>query len=486
VNLIRLLIVDDDEDDFYLTRELLEEIELSSFEIEWEPNYRRALEKMVNFRYDVFLVDYLLGEKNGVDLIREAISNGCDAPIIILTGKGHQEIDLLAMEMGAADYLVKGQLNPQILERSIRYAINNFRIIRELNEKESKFRLLFERSADGIFIADQEFNFIEVNSSLAEMLGKSQVALKNISLKELLYQPEDWQLIEQQISEKGNLKNFELSLKDPGKESFPAQLTILPMNERKANPTFQGIVHDLTIRKKAEQELVLAEKLSMTGKIARNIAHEVRNPLSSLTLAVEQLREEVEFEDESIKLYFDIILSNVRRIDQLISELLNSSKPKELKIREHDLNQVMEETILLIKDRLNLQGMQLVKDFAPDLPTIQLDKEQIKTALLNVLVNALEAMETDKGILRLTTRPGPEGVVLEVMDNGCGINKEHLHKLYEPFFTSKRGGMGLGLTAVRGIIHSHKGEIEINSQLNEGTTFKVFLPYQLLNGTLEN
>lgn len=131
---LNILLVDDDEDDYVLTRAMLEEIKRDKFRLDWESDYDDALESMCVNRHDAYLLDYRLGERNGIDLLRDAIEAGCTAPIIFLTGQGAPEVDVQAMQSGAAEYLVKGNLTPQLLERTIRYAIEHKQIERELAE----------------------------------------------------------------------------------------------------------------------------------------------------------------------------------------------------------------------------------------------------------------------------------------------------------------------------------------------------------------
>jgi DNA-binding NtrC family response regulator len=128
---IRVLVVDDDHDDYVILRDLFLEIEVGKFRLEWVETYDAAIERMVRNKYDVCLVDYLLGERNGLELLNEAVKNGCKTPIILLTGKGAREVDMAAMKAGASDYLDKGEIGPSLLERSIRYAIERKRALKE-------------------------------------------------------------------------------------------------------------------------------------------------------------------------------------------------------------------------------------------------------------------------------------------------------------------------------------------------------------------
>ena len=171
---IKVLLIEDDEDDYILAREYLTEIKTVSYHLDWVASYSAGLESIEKAQYDVYLVDYRLGERDGLDLLREAISRGCNAPIIILTGQGDHEVDVAAMSAGAADYLVKGQINTQILERTIRYAIERKKAEQALSQSEEKYRTLISEISDGIYISDREGVLTFANGALARALGFEQ------------------------------------------------------------------------------------------------------------------------------------------------------------------------------------------------------------------------------------------------------------------------------------------------------------------------
>ena len=234
---------------------------------------------------------------------------------------------------------------------------------------------------------------------------------------------------------------------------------------------YQGIIHDQTMRKKAERDMLIAERLSMTGKIARTIAHEVRNPLTNLTLAFDQLKEEISPQNADVKLYSEIIERNANRIEQLISEMLNSSKPRELNLELAPITEILDQTLALSFDRINLNQIKLEKNFPDELPRILLDREKIKIALLNIIINGLEAMQPGTGVLKVSAELRNGSVVALISDNGKGIAPEDIEKLFDPFYTDKPGGMGLGLTSTKNILNSHNAEVEVMSAIGEGTTF---------------
>jgi signal transduction histidine kinase len=220
--------------------------------------------------------------------------------------------------------------------------------------------------------------------------------------------------------------------------------------------------------------MLLAERLSMTGKIARTIAHEVRNPLTNLTLALDQLKDEIPDKNESVRLYTDIIQRNANRIEELIGEMLNSSRPKELDLELVPFEVIVEETLAMAIDRINLNQIKLEKSIQQGLPRLLADKEKLKIALLNIIINAVEAMQPAKGILKLDVKRMDGLGVISITDNGKGIELDNLEKLFDPFYTNKEGGMGLGLTSTKNILNSHSATVEVKSRVNEGTSFYIY------------
>src|SRR5215510_11066465 len=165
VNDIHIVIIDDDEDDFFILSDCINEVEGSRFVIEWCDNYAKGIEKIRANKYDIFFVDYRLGNRTGLDLLQEVKAYELDTPIVLLTGKGNRDIDIKAMQYGATDYLVKSELNAEKLERCIRYALDRAKNLKELRSRESKYRNLFESSKDAIFIADEHLNLLELNGT---------------------------------------------------------------------------------------------------------------------------------------------------------------------------------------------------------------------------------------------------------------------------------------------------------------------------------
>lgn len=231
--------------------------------------------------------------------------------------------------------------------------------------------------------------------------------------------------------------------------------------------------------RKANTELIQVrshEKFAATGRIARTIAHEVRNPLTNINLAADQLKSELLPDDENASPLFDMITRNSSRINQLISDLLNSTKFSELTYTKIPVNELLEETLRDASDRISLNHIRVIKKYTSGVCDVAVDKERIKIAFLNIIINAAEAMENKEGsILTIETKEYNDKCQVIISDNGLGLDNEALTRLFEPYFTSKPKGNGLRLTNTQNIILNHKGEISVESTKGKGVIFTITL-----------
>lgn len=222
-------------------------------------------------------------------------------------------------------------------------------------------------------------------------------------------------------------------------------------------------------------ELRSIEKFAATGRISRTIAHEVRNPLTNINLATEHLRSEMPSSSEN-NIMLDMITRNSNRINELISDLLNSTKAAHLNFVKVNLNDMLDLSLAFAQDRLSLKQIKVIKNYTSDLCQITADVEKINIAFLNIIVNAVEAMETN-GILTIKSEDSNGRCVATISDNGKGIDKESLSKLFEPYFTTKEKGNGLGLTNTQNIIISHNAKVYVESIEGKGTSFIISFNY---------
>jgi nitrogen-specific signal transduction histidine kinase len=231
---------------------------------------------------------------------------------------------------------------------------------------------------------------------------------------------------------------------------------------------------DITDQIIGQEAILNYQKIQSANKFARLMTHEIRNPLTNILLSVEQLKEEIQ-ENESTGLYIDILKRNTLRINELISEVMNASKLTELEFSTISSRLFILSCIEAAKDRLKLKNIKLDLNIALDIE-IEIDIEKMKIAILNIILNAIEAMDTVDGKLTIHSTVEKEELLIEIIDNGVGISEENQHRLFEPFYTNKTKGFGIGLTASQTIIFNHHGNIKLKSELGKGSNFMVKIP----------
>lgn len=227
------------------------------------------------------------------------------------------------------------------------------------------------------------------------------------------------------------------------------------------------------------------DRLRSLEIIAGGFAHEIRNPLTSIKTFI-QLAPERKDDAEFIRDFSKVVLDDVHRIERLIQEILDYARYMEPKLTEEDVNDLTASCLYFIEVKAESRGIKIEKELAPELPRVMLDRQQIKQVLLNLLLNAMDAMGQGSGLLRVRTnrlvKPDEQvWVQVEVEDTGQGISPENLEHIFDPFFTTKAtsgesGGTGLGLTIAHQIIREHQGEIQVQSREGVGTQFRINLP----------
>lgn len=207
------------------------------------------------------------------------------------------------------------------------------------------------------------------------------------------------------------------------------------------------------------------------GQFVTALAHEVRNPLSNINLAVEMLKSTTI--DEEQKSYLDIILRGSGRISNLVTDLLTTCQPDEIKPERHSIHQLLDEVLTMTKDRIMLKNISIRREYTSISCRILVNKQKIQIALTNIVINAIDAMASKNGELTLRTELLNGKCTIEIKDNGIGISKDNLQKIFKPYFTNKPGGMGLGLATTLDILRANHAGIAVRSEEGSGTCFMI-------------
>lgn len=475
---IRIVIIDDDEDDYFIIADYIKGIEGSNFIIDWCNNYQEAIQKINAREYDIYFIDYRLGSHTGLELLQEINMGEFYDPVVLLTGKGNKDIDIRAMESGATDYLIKSELTTEKLERCIRYSLDRAADLKELKAQENKYRNLFENSKDAVFIADSNLILTEVNhaASLLFLYNVNELIKRN--LFDFIKEDPQKKILYEFFDRKDIVNDMPVEIENSAGETRSCLLS-LSFPDTEDEQLIHGILHDITNIKKAELANLQAQKLSANERLMRTLAHEIRNPLNNILLSVDHFTLPYDDDIDSQKNLVAIMQRNCIRINHIITELLNLTKPLELSFQKHSLQEIMDESITMTSDRINLQKIIVHKNY-PEFPLeILANKTKLVIAFTNIIINAIEAMEAGKGELFVSIAELPNNYTVSIKDNGKGVSPEYLQKLFEPFFTMKKNGIGLGLPASYSIIQSHKGDIRVESKVNQGTEFIISLQAEI-------
>lgn len=473
---VQILIIDDDEDDFFITSEYLKQIQEYRLQIDWCYRYNDAIQHLHQRAYDMYFVDYRLGAKTGLDFLKEAMRIGCEEPIVLLTGKGNKDVDIEAMQMGATDYLVKPELNTDKLERCIRYSLERTAYLKALRANEKKYRGIFELSKDAVFTTDASLKFRDMNQATSVLLGYEKEELFEMTIYDLVGDLTDKKLLEKIVYEEGEANDLELEFSTKSGEIKTCIFSVTPTTDESGS-YFQGLLHDITNLRRAEKANLLIEKLGATGRLVRTLAHEVRNPLNNINMSVEQLMQNPEEVPQTeFPMFLDIIQRNSKRIGNIITELLDTSRPTDLVFDVCSLQSIMDDSIAEALDRITLQHVNMQIRYANEPCHIMANKEKLKIVFLNIIINGVEAVEPVTGEISIAIDSTKDVHTITIKDNGCGIPEENISRLFEPYFTSKRNGMGLGLAASLNILQSHKANIDVTSVVKQGTTFRITFP----------
>ncbi|WP_167578074.1 ATP-binding protein [Ammoniphilus sp. YIM 78166] len=262
---------------------------------------------------------------------------------------------------------------------------------------------------------------------------------------------------------------------------FPSQTvfvetTLIPIFDEQGKCTnILGISHDITDRKRSEEYYVKSEKLAVLGQLAAGIAHEIRNPLTTLIGFVTLFKET----EKNNEYYYDLMLSELNRINFIVSEFLLLSKPQSKQYQQKDIIETLHHVIEIVNTHAIINKVEMVLEVKGQIPFIWMEENQLKQVFINVLKNAIESMPNGGRVIIELENYGESQVSICIVDEGTGIPEDLLSKLGEPFYTTKEKGTGLGLMVSHKIIENHRGTIEITSKLNVGTCVKIILPVEI-------
>ena len=346
-------------------------------------------------------------------------------------------------------------------------------------DNEQQIVALINSMPDLIYIQDSTGRFIEMNQYAKDLFKLKDTEYRNKHLDELFSQNEWFRNFQNCFSndeiswEKGIPFRFELELSI--ENQYSAMFVIIKVPTFYADGSRKNLLvigRNITEQKKAQDLILRSEKLAVVGELAAGVAHEIRNPLTSIKGFMQLAKQQGEFNPR----YVQIMLSEISRIDSIVSEYLSLAKPNKNSPKSlQNIDTLVRNVITLFESQTNLKNI-MIHSKLDHSYQIMCNPNEIKQVLINIFQNAIEAIGSNGDIFITLKNISEDGVEIIVIDNGCGIEKERLKKIGEPFFSTKEKGTGLGLLTSNRIIEKHNGTIKIHSEVNKGTEVRVFLP----------
>jgi len=500
---VKILLIEDDKDDYLVIRDLLKDIQTTQYDLEWESDSEKAIEKIKKQEADVYLIDHRLGKTTGIEIIGKLQEENLHKPIILLTGQSDHELDIAAMESGAWDFLTKGRVTSELLERSIRYSMKRSEDVSRLRESEkhlrNKLRIFIEQAPLAIAMFDRNMNYLAVSQQWLKDYSVAESHILGKSLYEVY--PEvtsEWR----EIHRRGLSGEYLHSDED----KFVRQDGSVQWLRWKVQPWFEldntigGIIilaEEITRQKEearlkweAEQAMKISEGANQAkSQFLANMSHEIRTPLTAI-LGYANLADDDSTSEKDRRKFVKIIEKNGEHLLALINDILDLSKIEAGQMHVHSINcdwkEKTEDVIQLLRPKADEKGIVLSLKFDPRLSTaFKTDCQRFRQIMFNLIGNAVKFTEKGKVEILVESIAGNNEPALKisVSDTGIGMSEEEKGKLFRVFsqvnssHARKFGGTGLGLNISKRLANALGGDLTLKeSAPGKGSTFVLTLP----------
>ena len=357
-----------------------------------------------------------------------------------------------------------------------------YKLLNDMAVENERLENVIESMQEGLVVCDRKHVVILANKTAQRLLTDSGADLMERLIWETVTDPEIAGFLEKCITEEEKVKDEEFVIGPAGSQRI-VNLNILPLVAAGRVEGTLVRVEDVTEKKRSEARLRRAESLAALTTLTAGVAHEIKNPLGSMSIHIQLIQKALQNGctdgggngSADITEHLSIVEEEINRLNSIVVDFLFAVRPMDTSMEEQSINPILEEIVELVSVELENAGIEVGLELQEDLPKINLDEKYLKQAILNLIKNSISAMP-EGGILTLRSRRKNDQIEVTVEDNGEGIPEDILGKIFEPYFTTKDFGSGLGLTVVYKIVKEHLGEITVDSREGSGTSFTLSFP----------
>ena len=478
-----ILLVDDEAD----LREVLN-ISLSDtgYKVMTAENGTQALNILNDNDIPVVVTDIKMPGIDGIELLRKIKSKNPEAEVIMLTGHGDLELAIKSLKHEATDFITK-PINDDALEMALQRAFEKIQMRQKLKEYQRNRAMydLFinELIQEDVMIIGSDYRILDINETLLKKLGLEREEALGRYCYEVTHRQSvpcsgEHHKCPLEVTLKTRKPTKETHIhKDKDNKNVYYSISAYPFFE---NGDLIGAIElsrDITADINSRQAMMQKDKLASIGRLSAGVAHEINNPLTTILTTAMLIQEDI---DPTNPMYEELqtITNETLRCRRIVASLLDFARQTKPAKKHHNINDIIKECIRLTRKQAEFKDVQIEKALSKEVPELLLDKEQIQQALINLILNATDATDPGGKITISTNFLSDDHFVdIKVSDTGKGIAAEVVDKIFEPFFTTREIGTGLGLAITHGIIGRHGGEIRVQSQPCQGTTFTIRLPH---------
>ncbi len=486
----------------------------AGYEVYTASNGKEGLALCREANPQIVITDVRMPGMDGISVLENLKNEMPGAEVIVATAFGEMDLAIRALQLDASDFITK-PINDDALEMALKRARQRYTSRKQLqdytrlleegwNETTTELMEMFnfqknliESSMDGIIGCNSEETVVIFNQSMSQILGYDKPEVLNRFKFGSFFRAEDENCLKSALKEnkyggKNRLSMYETSLAGKNNSTIPVQLSAsIIFNQKGEEDGLVCFVRDLREIRKLEREvedqakILQQDKMMSLGRLAASVVHEINNPLAGvlnycrLMIRILKRGDLKEKNREKFENYLTLVESETARCSHIISNLLTFSRKSSSEFSKVDVAELLNRSLLLSQHKLELSNIDATCDIQDNIPEINGDFNQLQQCIINLVFNSIDAMPNG-GKLKLdaNTDRRKNEVVIAVTDTGTGIPEKNLPHIFEPFFTSKDEGygVGLGLSTLYGIVRHHNGEVEVKSQVNEGTTFFLRFP----------